>query len=253
VKPVALLTDFGLRDHYVGVLHAVLERDAPGVTRIDLGHEIERGDVWQASFMLRCAWPHLPARAVVLAVVDPGVGTGRWGVAVRVGDRVLVAPDNGLAGAVGPADEAVSLDWRHMGVPEPSRTFHGRDLFAPAAARAARGEALEALGRPLLRDGLQPCPLPSPERRGDGWSMTILHVDRFGNLVTNLSEEDFPAASMRFAPNRDARRVATFGDGEDGEVVLLLGSSGLLELVVNGGSAAAATGLDRGDVIEVGE
>jgi S-adenosylmethionine hydrolase len=253
MRPVALLTDFGLGDHYVGVLHAVLEGGAPGLTRIDLGHGIAPGDVWQASFMLRCAWPYLPARAVVLAVVDPGVGTERRAVAVQVGNRVLVAPDNGLADAVGPPDAAVSLDWRRMGVPEPSRTFHGRDLFAPAAAQLARGDALEALGRPLSLGGLKPCPLPSPERRGDGWLMTILHVDRFGNLVTNLAEKDFAATSMRFAPDRVVRRVATFDDGDDDEVVLLPGSSGLLELVVNGGSAADATGLGRGDVIEVGE
>jgi S-adenosylmethionine hydrolase len=253
MRPVALLTDFGLGDHYVGVLHAVLERDAPGVTRIDLGHEIAPGDVWQASFVVRCAWPHLPARTVVLAIVDPGVGTERRAVAVRVGDRVLVAPDNGLADAVGPPDAAVSIEWRRMGVSEPSRTFHGRDLFAPAAARVARGDALEDLGGLTSHGGLVPCPLPSPARRGDGWLMTILHVDRFGNLVTNLTEEGFAATSMSFAPDRVARRVATFGDGADDEVVLLVGSCGLLELVVNGGSAAAATGLGRGDVIEVGE
>lgn len=253
MRPVVLLTDFGLRDHYVGVLHAVLERDAPGAPRIDLGHETARGDVWQASFLLRCAWPHLPARAVVLAVVDPGVGTGRRAVAVRVAERVLIAPDNGLARAVGPPDAAVSLDWRRMALPEPSRTFHGRDLFAPAAARVARGDELESLGRAVPPDVLAPCPLPAPGRLADGWLVTILHEDRFGNLVTNLSEEEFREGTMRFGPDRAARRVATFGDGEDGEVVVLLGSSGLLELVVNGGSAAAATGLGRGDVIEVTE
>jgi S-adenosylmethionine hydrolase len=251
MRPVALLTDFGLGDHYVGVLHSVLERDAPGVTRIDLAHEVAPGDVWQASYMLRCAWPHLPTRAVVLAVVDPGVGTERLAVAVRLGGRVLVAPDNGLAGAVGPPDAAISLDWWRLGVPEPSRTFHGRDLFAPAAARVARGDELEDLGRPVSVGGLEPCPLPSPERRGNGWLMTILHVDRFGNLATNLAGEEFKAASMKFAPDRIARRVATFGDGADDEVVVLEGSAGLLELAVNGGSAAAATGLGRGDVIEV--
>jgi len=253
VKPVALLTDFGLRDHYVGVLHAVLERDAPGVTRIDLGHEIARGDVWQASFMLRCAWPHLPARAVVLAVVDPGVGTERRGVAVRVGDRVLVAPDNGLAGAVGPADEAgVSLDWRRMGLPQPSSTFHGRDLFAPAAARVARGEPLERLGDTVSPDGLVPCPLPAPRRLADGWSVTILHVDRFGNLVANLQAADvLEAAVVEWGSGRTNHRVGTFADAAPGDVVFLEGSSGLLELVVNGGSAAQVTGLGRGDTVDV--
>jgi len=251
MRPIALLSDFGLGDHYVGVLHSVLERDAPGVTRIDISHEVARGDVWQASYLLRSAWPHLPPHAVVLAVVDPGVGTERRAVAAGVGGRVLVAPDNGLAGAVGPADEAVTLEWRRMGVLEPSRTFHGRDLFAPAAARIARGEALTALGPAMSPESLAPCLLPPPQRQGDRWKMTILHVDRFGNLITNLAEEDFPAASMRFAPDRVARRVSTYADGAEREMVLLVGSSGLLELAVSGGSAATATGLGRGDVVEV--
>jgi S-adenosylmethionine hydrolase len=251
MRPVALLTDFGLGDHYVGVLHSVLEREAPGVNRIDLGHEVARGDVWQASFHLRCAWRHLPPRAVVLAVVDPGVGTERRAVAVRVGGRVVVAPDNGLAAAVGPADQAVFLDWRRIGLPPPSRTFHGRDLFAPAAARVARGGELDGLGDAVSPDGLVSCPLPSPRRRSDGWLMTILHVDRFGNLVTNLAEEEIGTADMRLAPDRTARRVSTFAYGSEGELILLEGSCGLLELAVNRGSAAAATGLGRGDVVEV--
>ncbi len=252
MRPVVLLTDFGLGDHYAGVLHAVLERDAPGVTRIDLGHEVARGDVWQASYLLRCAWPHLPAQSVVLAVVDPGVGTERRAVAARVGGRVLVAPDNGLAGAVGPADEAVALDWRHMGVPEPSRTFHGRDLFAPAAARIARGEALAALGPATSPGGLAPCPLPSAQRQGDRWQMTILHVDRFGNLVTNLQAADVvEPAVVEWGSGRTCHRVGTFADAAPGDVVFLEGSSGLLELVVNRGSAAELTGLGRGDTIDV--
>jgi S-adenosylmethionine hydrolase len=142
MRSIVLLTDFGLSDHYVGVLHAVLERDAPGAARIDLGHELSAGDIWQACYLLRCSWPHLPPQAVVLAVVDPGVGTERRAVAVKVGDRRLVAPDNGLAGSIAPADEVVLLDRQRMELPEPSHTFHGRDLFAPAAARLAGGDAL---------------------------------------------------------------------------------------------------------------
>lgn len=252
MRPVVILTDFGLTDHYVGVLHAVLERDAPGAARIDLAHLVPPGDVWEACYLVRCAWPHLPREAVVLVVVDPGVGGARRALAVAVGERFLVAPDNGLAAAMGPAGDVVTLDWRRMGLDEPSRTFHGRDLFAPAAARLAGGERMGELGEPVAPTSLVPCPLPAPERTPAGWRATILHVDRFGNLVTNLTARELPPVARISAGSRPAvRLVGTFGDGAPGEVVALEGSSGLLELVVNGGSAQAATSLGRGDVVAI--
>jgi S-adenosylmethionine hydrolase len=250
--PVVLLTDFGLQDHYVGVLHAVLRHAAPGVERIDLGHQVPPGDVWQACYLLRCAWPHLPAEAVVLAVVDPGVGTKRPAVAARVGSRFVVAPDNGLVDAVGPADEAVHIDTRRMALPEPSNTFHGRDLFAPAAARLARGEAMASLGEEAEVRSLARHPLPEPRQTSDGWLATIWHVDRFGNLVTNLPADVATSSAVAdLGGGAATRRVATFAQGARGEVVVVEGSSGLLELVVNGGSAAESTGLGRGDVLQI--
>jgi S-adenosyl-L-methionine hydrolase (adenosine-forming) len=252
MRPIVLCTDFGLEDHYVGVLHAVLERDAPGASRIDLSHLVPPGDVWEASYLLRCAWSHLPPEAVVLAVVDPGVGGGRRALAAAVGERLLVAPDNGLAAAMGAVGAAVALDWQRMGLPEPSRTFHGRDLFSPAAARLARGERLEELGEPVSPASLVSCPLPAPERTAGGWRAVVLHVDRFGSLVTNLAARDLaPEARITAGSHHGVRVVGTFSDGGPGEVVALEGSSGLLELAVNGGSAQAATSLDRGDAVLV--
>jgi hypothetical protein len=247
VLPVVLLTDFGNADHYLGVLHAVLEREAPGVVRIDLGHEVPAGDVWTASFLLRCAWPHLPAGCVVLAVVDPGVGGARRALAVRLGGRVVVGPDNGLVAAVGPADDAVELAAEAMRLPAPSPTFHGRDLFAPAAARLAAGAAPAALGRGVAPASLVPCPLPEPRRTAEGLEGVVLHVDRFGNLVSNLRPAERGAAIE--LGGRRLRRVRTYAEAAPGELVVLEGSSGYLELAVNGASAAAATGLSRGDAI----
>jgi S-adenosylmethionine hydrolase len=252
MKPVTLLTDFGLQDHYVGVLHAVLAREAPGVERIDLGHRIPPGDVWQASFLLRSGWRFLGWNAVVLAVVDPGVGGDRRTVAARVGRRWLVAPDNGLAAAVGPAAAAVELDWRRMGLDRPARTFHGRDLFAPAAARLARGEPIDAIGEPIDPKTLVASPLPDPEPSEKGWRGAVLHVDRFGNLITNLAASAVPAdATAWYGAPRGARRVGTYGDADAGEVIMLEGSSGLLELAANGASAAELIGLRRGDIVEI--
>jgi len=252
MRPVALLTDFGLADRYVGVVHAVLEKYAPGVSRIDLGHLIPPGDIWEASFQLRCSWPFLPAGCVVMAVVDPGVGTGRRVLAAAVGKRFLVAPDNGLAASLGTGSEVVALDWRKMGIPEPSRTFHGRDLIAPAAARLALGCELGELGATVDPDLAVACPLPEPEPLTSGYSATVLSVDRFGNLTTNLLASSVgDGSTAAWSPGTRARRVGVYKDGDPGEVVLLEGSSGLVELAVNGGSAAKATGLKRGDTVRV--
>ncbi len=252
MRPVVLLTDFGLADHYAGLLHAVIEGEAPGAPRIDLGHQVPPGDVWAASFALRCAWPYLPPEAVVLAVVDPGVGTARRAVAVRIGARWLVAPDNGLAAAAGPAGQVVELDPAAMDLPEPSPTFHGRDLFAPAAARLARGEAPETLGPPAAPD-LVPCPLPEPTRRDDGRiTGAVLHADRFGNLVSNVPAAWLPpAAEVRCGWLRIRRRVVTYGEASPGEVVYLEGSCGLMEIALNGASAAKLLAVRRGDPLTV--
>ena len=252
MSSVVLLTDFGLVDHYAGVVHLVIAREAPGVDRLDLTHEVPAGDVWGACFRLRCAANWLPKDAVVLAVVDPGVGTGRRAVAARVGRRWVVAPDNGLARCLGPVDEAVELAVDAMGLPAPSATFHGRDLFAPAAARLARGDMPRSLGRPVDPAGLTPNPLPDPEPTTLGCRGVVLHVDRFGNVVTNVPAGPLPDGTRVVAG--DAAYdvwVRTYADAPEDEVVLLEGSSGLLELAVHRGSAAEATGLDRGDPVEV--
>jgi S-adenosylmethionine hydrolase len=252
VRPVVLLTDFGLRDHYAGVLHAILERQAPGVGRIDLSHQVPPGDLWTASFLLRSAWQHLPENAVVLAVVDPGVGGPRRAVAARVGGRWLVGPDNGIVSAAGAPSAVVELDWVRMGLAKPSSTFHGRDLFAPAAARIARGDDPQSLGEEIDTARLSACPLPAPVPIEGGHRAAVLHVDRFGNLITNL-----PAAAAStdvtawYGAPRGAPVVATYSEAGEGQVVLLEGSSGLLELAVNRDSAADITGLAPGDTVDI--
>ena len=252
MRPVALLTDVGLSDHDVGVVHGVLEKHAPGVPRIDIDHLVPPGDIWEASFQLRCAWPHLPAGCVVMAVVDPGVGTDRRALALALGRRFLVAPDNGLAASLGPASDVVEIDWRSMGLAEPSRTFQGRDLFAPAAAWLARGEDLTQMGSEVDADILVSCPLPDPEPLTSGYQATVVSVDRFGNLATNLPGSSVDGhVKAAWTSDEVARLVRTYGEAEGDEVVLLEGSAGFLELAVNGGSAAMATGLRRGDSVRI--
>jgi hypothetical protein len=168
-------------------------------------------------------------------------------VAARVGERFLLAPDNGLAMAGGVPERAVALTAERMGLGRPAPTFHGRDLFAPAAARLARGEPLDALGEPVAPEALEPCPLPEPVTTSVGWVATVLWVDRFGNVVTNLPLSALgETPAVRLEAGRRLKRVETYGDAEEGEAVALVGSSDLLELAVNRGSAAEALGLERG-------
>ncbi len=249
MRPIVLLSDFGRDDHYTGVLHAVLMRGAPAAERLDLVHNVPRGDIWAGCFFLRAAWSYLPAAAVVLAVVDPGVGGPRRPLAVRVGKRWLVAPDNGLAAACGPATAAVVLEATEIGLPEPSATFHGRDLFAPAAARLARGEPAAALGAATSPSTLCPCPLPEPVTTARSIRGAIIHVDGFGNLVTNLPADAVPATAV-ITCGQPLRRVGTYGEGRRDEVVVLEGSSTYLELAVNCGSASETLAVGRGHEVE---
>ena len=173
-------------------------------------------------------------------------------MALTLGRRFLVAPDNGLAACIGEAANAVEIDWRAMGLAEPSRTFHGRDVFAPAAAWIARGEELGALGEEVDPDLLVSCPLPDPEPLTAGYQATVISIDRFGNLATNVPASSVETeATAAWSPESSARRVRTYSDARESEVVLLEGSAGFLELAVNGGSAAMATGLRRGDSVRI--
>jgi S-adenosylmethionine hydrolase len=252
MRPLVLLSDFGLDDYYTGTVHAVLARDAAESDRIDLTHSVPPGDIWEGCFQLRCAWPYLPQQAIVLAVVDPSVGSSRRALAVRIESRWLVAPDNGLAAAVGPATEAWVLDPQRMGLPAPSATFHGRDVFAPAAARLARGESAVVLGTPASPQDLQSCPLPDPQEGPNGLIGTVLHIDRFGNIITNLQPSQVPKRGViRSGAHKVDRRVRAYCEAPDNRVVFLTGSTGKLELAMNRGSAAQKLGLNRGDHIEV--
>lgn len=251
MKPVVLLTDFGHDDHYVGVLHSILLRDAPDVRRIDLVHTVPPGDVWTGTFFLRSAEEYLPADAVILAVVDPGVGTERRAVAVLISGRWLVGPDNGLVAAFGQPERAVQLDFETMQLGKPSATFHGRDLFAPAAARLARGDAPETLGPEVDPAELEPTPIPLSvveERKVTG---VVQHIDRFGNAVTNIRADQVPeGAEVRTGWNRMRQKVSTYGEAPADTAVFLSGSSGFLEVAMRGQPVASVLNIRLGDVIE---
>jgi hypothetical protein len=239
VSPVALLTDFGLSDPYVGVMKGVLATHAPGVPVIDVTHGVPPQDVRVGALFLDAAWPWFPTGTVFVCVVDPGVGTSRRPIVAAAADRLFVGPDNGLFSLL-PArrTRAITAPW---GLPQRSRTFHGRDLFAPVAARLATGAAFDDVG-PLVDDALN---LSIPAPRGDEGE--VLYVDHYGNAVTNLPGID--AGVLVLGTGERVPIVRAYGDRAAGEALALTGSTGRLEVAVRDGSAAGRFGLHQGSPV----
>jgi hypothetical protein len=257
---ISFLSDYGTADEFVGVVKSVIRSIEPRVTVLDVTHEIPAHDVRAGGLALARAAQYL-VPGVVLAVVDPGVGTDRRGVAVEVGggQSVLVGPDNGLlapaVGMVGGATRAVSLESPDLRLPSAGATFDGRDLFAPVAARLCAGTSLDELGPDIDPGVLQPGMLSLPEADGGGLAAQVLWVDRFGNLQLNVGPDDIDqleadAERVRIAfadDTRVARRVAAFADLDRAELGLVLDSYGLLALSLDQRSAAEELGLAAGD------
>ncbi|HEX9564462.1 MAG TPA: SAM-dependent chlorinase/fluorinase [Gemmatimonadaceae bacterium] len=244
MRPViTLLTDFGTADGYVAEMKGVLLSAAPGTEVIDLSHEVAPHDVDAARLAVARYWHRFPEGVVHLVVIDPGVGTGRAAVAVSSERRFLVGPDNGVLSPalLRPGAQVVELPVS----PDAAPTFHGRDVFAPAAAALARGAAFESLGARLAEPTIRRT--PEPVREADGWIRgEVIAIDRFGNAVTNLMCRT--AGQVRIG-TRPVPMVRTYGDGTPGEAIALVGSSGLLEIAVRNGSAADSLGLTRGSEV----
>ena len=259
MRPViALLSDFGTRDHYAGTMKGVMIGICPDVTLLDITHDITPHDVVEGALQLAASYRFFPAGTIFLAIVDPGVGSPRRGMAAEAGDYRFVAPDNGVLTAVLrelPPKRVVELTERRYARPTVSRTFEGRDRFAPAAAWLAKGIQLSALGRTVT--SYQQVDLPQVAVDETHLGGVVLLVDRFGNLVTNIDRRTFEAftrsqpVTLRVAGRPIAGVVATYTDIRAGEVCALFGSTEHLELAVNGGSAATALDAARGTAVEV--
>jgi S-adenosylmethionine hydrolase len=250
---IALLTDFGTRDHYAGAMKGVALGLCPDATLVDITHDIPPHDVLAGAIELAASYKYFPAGTVFLVVVDPGVGSARHGLAAEAGGFRFVAPDNGVLTLVfkeTPPKRVVELTERRYARPTVSRTFEGRDRFAPAAAWLAKGIELPALGRPLT--AWQTLAVPEPTVSEEMVAGEVLRVDHFGNLVTNVDRRTFE----RFAGNGHIditvgtqpvdKVVATYAEADAGAVCALFGSTEHLEVAVNGGSAAERLGLSRG-------
>jgi S-adenosylmethionine hydrolase len=261
--PIAILTDFGYRDHYVGAMKGVIASIAPGAPLIDITHGVPPQSIAAGAIALAQTWRLFPPRTVFLVVVDPGVGTARLPVAVqtRAGAR-FVGPDNGVLSLAleeaGPS-RAVELRAPRYRLARVSATFHGRDIFAPAAAHLWRGVKLESLGPPV-REGLTHLELAEPREGVEELRGEVLYVDGFGNLVSNIARDALARFEARFPAMRLSVRIGTgapieilqaYGDARNGVPLATFGSFELLEIAVREGSAARHFAAGPGAMVTV--
>jgi S-adenosylmethionine hydrolase len=251
---VTLTTDFGLRDSFIGAMKGVLLTRCPDVDIVDICHEIPPHDILAGAVRLASAAPYFPVGTVHLAVVDPGVGSGRRAVAISARGHYFVGPDNGvltLAAPAGPGPRrSVLISRPDLWLAKPSNTFHGRDILAPVAAYVACGGSIADLG-PLV-DSLVELKRPLPERVGESVVGAVLDVDRFGNLVTNVRLEDFAGADVAGVQVGKVviKGLSTFYDPAH-RFVALMDSDGWLEVAAPGMSAAQLLAADLGDRVVV--
>jgi S-adenosylmethionine hydrolase len=247
---IGLLTDFGTREWYAAVVKAVLLSRCPRAQLIDITHDVPRQDVVAGAITLAAAASWFPRGSVLLGVVDPGVGTGRALLAAHADGRYFVGPDNGLLAPIlqrAGRRRIVRLTNRRYWLKPVSRTFHGRDILAPIAAVLAAGGSLARLGKPVTR--IAPLKLPPARQRDGVWTGEVMHVDTFGNLITNLpgsASGGRGAAARVVCKRRMVRVVSSYAAGQAREVIAVEGSLGLIELAVRGGSAARRLGAGRG-------
>jgi len=252
---LTFLSDFGTADTYVGQVKGAVLAICPDAAIVDLTHEVPRQDVRAGAFHLWAAAEAFAPGAVHLAVVDPGVGGPRRAIAIatRRGD-LLVGPDNGLllpaALRLGGVAGAVSLEEAAFFRPRVSATFHGRDLFGPAAAHLLCGVALAALG-PAAAGLAEPFSFPRPGQKGDRAAGEVIHVDGYGNLVTNLDAGLAAGATAVRIRGREIPLRRFYAEVDSGSLVALAGSAGMLEVAVRDGDAAAALEARAGDAVEL--
>ena len=255
-RTLTLLTDFGDRDAYVGIMKGAIATIDAKLKTIDLTHQIPPQNLLAARFVLLNAYPYFPPQTVHVAVVDPGVGSQRRGIAIELKNGYLVCPDNGLCSGVLELDTAIAAVeltnpeyWRQS---NPSYTFHGRDIFAPVGAHLARGVPLKNLGEAIELESIVRLDLPSIETDRDTITGCIQYIDCFGNSITNIHNSVLKGKSWQIiVKERAIVSGKTYSDVEIGQAITLIGSHGWIEIAVNGGSAAAQLQLAYKDTVRV--
>ena len=247
---ITLTTDFGLTDHFVGAMKGVIATIAPREAVADISHLIERFNILDGAFTIAEAYPHFPKKTIHVVVVDPGVGTSRRPLLIEAGGQYFIGPDNGVFSLIyskEPKFKARAITNEKLFLPKPSRTFHGRDIFAPCAAHLAAGRVKSPQFGKLITDPIHLSSL-TPERSGKRvWTGTVLKVYHFGNLITNFHSSQFPDVMTRpfemLVGIQTVRRAAlNYQECGIGELFVIVGSSGYLEVSTSQGSAAAQLG-----------
>jgi len=256
ISVVVLLTDFGASDWYVAAMKGSVLSRAPETTLIDLSHSVPPGDIAHADFLLEQTWRWFPTESVFVAVVDPGVGTERRAIAVRAAERMFVGPDNGvLTSALEQPDAEVRvIDPERVNAGALSATFHGRDLFAPAAAALAEGAAFASIGE-VTKDAVR-LSRSRPSMNGGRAEAHVVYVDRFGNAITDLREAELREwlgengkGMVRAGTAEIAGLSRTYGDAPAGTPLALIGSTGRLEIAIADAHAGTRLGLAPGAMI----
>lgn len=254
---ITLLTDFGLKDHFVGVMKGVIAAIAPRARVIDITHEIEPYQIPQARFLLAQSWPWFPKGTTHVAVVDPGVGSERRPILVEARNHRFVGPDNGIFSDLLnlPETKVRHITNTKLFLPGVSATFHGRDIFAPVAAHLATGVAASRVGS-LVTDALRLSPADAVRTSERTWTGQVVFVDRFGNLVTNLSLAELPDLTRRgFVLTLGSAELSelapNYASGPPGKTIVVAGSSGCLEIAINQDSAALRLGVGCGARVDL--
>ena len=256
-RPIVFCTDYGLADGFVGVCHGVIARIAPDARVIDLTHSVPRQDVLRGALTIGRATPYMPADAVYVAVVDPGVGSERRSIAVRTASgALLVGPDNGVLSlaweSLGGADAAAAIEDERVTLQPVSKTFHGRDVFAPTGAHLARGFPLEDVGSAIEPETLRVVEMPGPMVTPGAVGTRVVEVDAFGNVQLSARPADLEAAglgSLLTVAGRPVPLVSIFADVAEGVLAAIVDSQGYVALVVNHGSAAQVLNLRQGGAV----
>lgn len=255
---ITLLTDFGLRDAFVGTMKGVILGICPEVRIVDLSHGIAPQRIDEGAFVLRTAYAHFPDGTVHVAVIDPGVGGKRRALIVETPEYRFVGPDNGVFAHVFAREtvhRVVSVTEPRFMLPRVSNTFHGRDVFAPVAAHLALGRPVSDFGPAI--DDYHAGSITEPAVSGSRIAGHVLHIDRYGNIITDIGESLFLETTrekrfqIKLADLALDRVSASYDEAPDGAALAILDSAGLLEIAVNGGSAAGLLGAAPGDRVDV--
>ncbi len=254
---ITLLTDFGTEDEYVGVMKGVILSINPSAVIIDITHHIAAQDIVQAAYILKAAYPYFPEGTIHVVISDPGVGTPRMILAAEISDYIFLAPDNGVLSLISDhARKIIRVENARYFLPSVSRTFHGRDIFAPIAAHLSKGLMIESLGTAISSEDIKRLDIPLPQVSEKGISGKIIMADRFGNLMSNIGAEDLKylgnqCLEIQFQHRTIIGLSDSYSAVKPGEALAIIGSRGYVEIAVNCGNAAEYFNARKGESVRI--